>query len=338
MVDDALIAGIFEGRAAAVARAASIIENRSNGVDALLAALEPRLGRARRIGLTGPPGAGKSTLAAGLTTALRARALRVAVLAVDPTSPFTGGALLGDRIRLERVALDPGVFIRSMATRGSLGGLAAASRDVCDLLDAAGFDCIVVETVGVGQSELDVASMVDQVILVLVPESGDGIQALKSGVMEAADIIVINKADRPGAEPLRRDIEMALDLRTGPMERRRATTDLWRSPVVLTTALNGTGVPGVLDRLDQHWNWLAEGDGLRLRRRQRLTNRVRDLVDRAMQRWTWTTRGGAAQLAQALAGLEAAELTAITTAARIVAAVQGSAAGEQAPRTDPSLR
>lgn len=331
MVDDALIAAVLEGQVSAVARAASIIENRSDGVDTLLAAIEPRIGRARRIGLTGPPGAGKSTLAAGLTAALRERALRVAFVAIDPTSPFTGGALLGDRIRLERVALDPGVFIRSMATRGSLGGLAAATRDICDLLDAAGFDCIVVETVGVGQSELDVATMVDQVALVLVPESGDGIQALKSGIMEAADIIVINKADRPGAEQLRRDIEMALDLRTGPMRWRRATTDLWRSPVVLTTALNGTGVSGALDRLDRHWTWLAQGEGLRLRRQQRLTNRVRDLVDRAMHRWTWDNRGGAALLDQALAGLEAAELTAIATAARIVAAVQGSAAEDNAP-------
>jgi LAO/AO transport system kinase len=184
MRDDALLAALLEGRTPAVARAVSVVENGRPGFEALLAAIHPRVGRARRIGVTGPPEAGHT----------------VAVVAVDPTSPFTGGALLGDRIRMERVALDPGVFIRSMATRGSLGGLATSTREVCDVLDAAGFDRIIVETVGVGQSELDVARMVDTTVLVLVPESGDGIQALKSGVMEAADLFVINKSSISGWE------------------------------------------------------------------------------------------------------------------------------------------
>jgi LAO/AO transport system kinase len=193
----------FENRKpSALARVVSIVENHRPGFEALLGGMHPRTGRARRVGLTGPPGAGKSTIAALLVKRFRDAGLTVGVIAVDPTSPFTGGALLGDRVRMENVALDPGVFIRSMATRGSLGGLAAATREVADVLDAFGFDRLLIETVGVGQSELDVARTADSTILVLVPESGDSIQTLKAGVMEVADIFVVNKADRPGADRL----------------------------------------------------------------------------------------------------------------------------------------
>ena len=171
-------------RSSALARAISIVENRRPGAAQLLAALHPLLGRARRIGITGPPGAGKSTITTRLAELYRKKGLTVGIVAVDPTSPFTGGALLGDRIRMESVALDDGIFIRSMATRGALGGLAAATRDVCDVLDAYGFDRLLVETVGVGQSELDVARTADTSVLVIVPESGDSIQTLKAGLME----------------------------------------------------------------------------------------------------------------------------------------------------------
>ena len=206
---------VFAWNKAAIARAVSIVENRRDGWELLLAECHPVLGRARRIGITGPPGAGKSTLTTLLAETYLAEGLRVAIVAVDPTSPFTGGALLGDRVRMERVALHPNVFIRSMATRGSLGGLAVSTREVCDVLDAADVDRILVETVGVGQSELDIARLADTSVVVLVPESGDSIQTLKAGVMEIADLFVVNKADRPGADRLRNDIEMMLGLRSG---------------------------------------------------------------------------------------------------------------------------
>jgi LAO/AO transport system kinase len=212
---DLLISELLAGKTAALARAISVVENGRPGFERLLGEVHRSLGRARRVGVTGPPGAGKSTLVERMVTHYRASGLKVAVAAVDPTSPFTGGALLGDRIRMESVALDQGVYIRSMASRGSLGGLATTTREVCDLLDAAGFDRILVETVGVGQSELDVARMADSTVLVLVPESGDGIQTLKSGVMEIADIFVVNKADRTGADKLRQEIEVTLGIRRG---------------------------------------------------------------------------------------------------------------------------
>src|SRR5437016_8390683 len=203
------------GNPAALARVVSVVENHRPGFEEILASLHARTGRARRVGLTGPPGAGKSSITSLLVKRYREAGLRVGVVAVDPTSPFTGGALLGDRVRMENVALDPGVFIRSMATRGSLGGLAAATREVADVLDAFGFDRLVIETVGVGQSELDIARTADTTVLVLVPESGDSIQTLKAGVMEVADIFVVNKSDRPGADRLRNDVELMLGLRRG---------------------------------------------------------------------------------------------------------------------------
>jgi LAO/AO transport system kinase len=239
-----------------------------------------------------------------LVAAYRESGLPVAVVAVDPTSPFSGGALLGDRIRMDSVALDPGVFIRSMASRGSLGGLATTTREVCDLLDAAGFARIVVETVGVGQSELDVARMADSTVLLLVPESGDAIQTLKSGVMEAADIFVVNKADRPGAEKLRQEIEVTLGIRRGNAYRHvpahhgravgkpsgepaRGRSSDWDHPVMLAVASKGDGVAELVAALDRHHEWLAASGELAQRRRQRMFERTREVVDRATRRWLW---------------------------------------------------
>ena len=214
-----LLSDFDAGKRTALARAISIVENQRSGFLELLHHLHPRLGRSHRIGVTGPPGAGKSTLSAALVRQFRARGETVAVVAVDPTSPFTGGALLGDRIRMNDVGMDEGVFIRSMATRGSLGGIALATKEIADVMDAFGFERIIMETVGVGQSELDIARAADTTLVVLVPESGDGIQAMKAGLMEAADLFAINKSDRSGADRLAREVAMMLHMReatTGP--------------------------------------------------------------------------------------------------------------------------
>jgi LAO/AO transport system kinase len=329
------------GKRTALARTISIVENRRDGFLDLLNHVHPRLGRAHRIGITGPPGAGKSTLSAALVQHFRGEGKTVAVIAVDPTSPFTGGALLGDRIRMNDVAMDEGVFIRSMATRGSLGGLSITTKEIADVMDAFGFDYLIIETVGVGQSELDVAAAADSTAVVLVPESGDSIQAMKAGLMEIADLFVINKADRPGADRLAREVDMMLHLRLGnalknvpahhgviksKTERaRRIEVDpnVWSIPVLQTVAETAKGVSELASTLAKHREWLASTGELAERRRKRLTERVREAVERQLQGVVWRDKGGERILEEAMGDLESGRATPYTLAERIVRTTTG---------------
>lgn len=274
-----------------MARAISLIENESSDALPLLKQLYPHTGRAYRIGVTGPPGAGKSTLTSKLAKFYRNRNLRVGIIAVDPTSPFTGGALLGDRVRMTDVELDAGVFIRSMASRGSLGGLSKKAKESADILDAAGFDMILLETVGVGQSELDIARAADTTVVVLVPESGDGIQAMKAGLMEIADFFVLNKADRPGADQAVMSIKMILGFRAPhPGE---STTE-WIPDVIKTVASTGDGIDKVAEMIQRHKSMLESNSGLEKKRKQRLANTIRDIVEERLQIDFWNAERRAA--------------------------------------------
>jgi LAO/AO transport system kinase len=329
------------GKPAALARVVSIVENHRDGFEEILGSLHSRTGRARRIGLTGPPGAGKSTITALLARKFRDAGLRVGVIAVDPTSPFTGGALLGDRVRMENVALDPGVFIRSMATRGSLGGLAAATREVADVLDAFGFDRLLIETVGVGQSELDVTRTADSTLLVLVPESGDSIQTLKAGVMEVADIFVVNKADRPGADRLRNDVELMLGLRKGvsfgsvpahhgvdlkrtnPARAAREAAAApepvdWTPPVLSAVATREEGINELLAALDRHFTYLERSGKLHARRRERMRERVMDVVEQKVRGRLWKDTGTMSWLEQQLPSVEDGRATPFAVADQLL--------------------
>ncbi|UCC74835.1 MAG: methylmalonyl Co-A mutase-associated GTPase MeaB [Gemmatimonadota bacterium] len=349
-----LLKAFEAGEARALARAISWVENARPGFEGLLTALHDRVGRAHRIGITGPPGAGKSTLIYALAKVVRKDGERVGVVAVDPTSPFTGGALLGDRIRMTGTAGDDGVFIRSMASRGSQGGLATTTREVADLMDAYGFERVVVETVGVGQSELEIAEASDTTVVVLTPESGDSIQAMKAGLMEIADIFVVNKADRPEAARAAGELKTILRLRRGQvfdrvpahhgvdlteLAKRRAakpqaTGDAgqpaedegparWEIPVLLTVGHDGDGVPELVETLDAHYAWLKQTGELAKRRRERLLERVRAVVDRGLRTRVWRDGDGEALLDAARADLESGRRTPYDVAAEILKETSG---------------
>ncbi|MEJ2153387.1 MAG: methylmalonyl Co-A mutase-associated GTPase MeaB, partial [Gemmatimonadota bacterium] len=262
------MAGLLErfvrGDRRALARALTWIEDQQPGFEQLLHATHAGLGRAFRVGVTGPPGAGKSTLTEKFALLCRRRDQKVAILAVDPSSPFTGGALLGDRIRMQDLTLDDGVFIRSMASRGRLGGLATTSLEAADLLEAFGFDVVIHETVGVGQTERDIVSAADTTVVVLVPESGDAVQTMKAGLMEIADVFVVNKADRPGAENLERALTATLGLRPrGDRE--------WNPPIVRTVAVDGEGIQELSAAIDAHRTHCQESGALIAKQRARST-------------------------------------------------------------------
>lgn len=297
-IDD-LAARVRSGDIRALSRAISLIEDQTPEGRALLDSLYAPGGRAHRVGITGPPGSGKSTLVSGLTEKLRAQGAVVGILAVDPTSPFTGGAILGDRIRMQSHHGDPGVFIRSMASRGSLGGLATTTYEASEVMEAAGCEWIVIETVGVGQSEMEIVEAADTVVLVLVPESGDAVQVMKAGLMEAGDLYVINKFDREGGDRLEKELSLMLELaREERRTKSRTTTTCghWERPIVRTVAPKGVGVAELLTALTAHRDFLRQdpaawsahverriGHRLRTQLRDRLLQVL--LAERDLERW-----------------------------------------------------
>jgi LAO/AO transport system kinase len=286
-----LVERMLGGDRLALARLITLVENRSPAVPAIMRAVHARAQRGYVVGVTGPPGAGKSTVVDRITAALRAEGQTVGIVAVDPSSPFSGGAVLGDRIRMQAHALDAGVFIRSMATRGAFGGIARATGQVIKLLAAFGFDWTLVETVGVGQTELDIMKLADSTLVVLVPEAGDAVQAMKAGLLEAADVFVVNKADRPGAPALMAELQFTAHLQytgaTGPRD-----VD-WEIPVLSAEAQNDVGIAQVLTEIRRHRAALERAGALAARRRQRRRAELRGLlVERLTARVEHELRSG----------------------------------------------
>lgn len=322
------VAGLLErfvrGDRRALARALTWIEDQQPGFEQLLHATHAGLGRAFRVGVTGPPGAGKSTLTEKFALLCRRRDQKVAVLAVDPSSPFTGGALLGDRIRMQDLTLDDGVFIRSMASRGRLGGLATTSLEAADLLEAFGFDIVIHETVGVGQTERDIVSAADTTVVVLVPESGDAVQTMKAGLMEIADVFVVNKADRPGAGNLERALTATLGLRP------RADRE-WNPPIVRTVAVEGEGIEELAAAIDAHRTHCQQSGVLIAKQRARSAERIRDLVTRRIDVHLWERSGGEKILERALDRIRDGDATPYSVADEILAAVGFGPASARLP-------
>jgi LAO/AO transport system kinase len=266
-----------DGDARAVARLISLVEDESSALREVMAGLAPYTGNAQIVGITGPPGVGKSTSTNALVKELRAVGKRVGVLAVDPSSPFSGGALLGDRVRMQDHALDKDVYIRSMASRGHLGGLAWSTPQALRVLDAAGCDVVLIETVGVGQSEVEIAGLADTTLVLTAPGMGDGIQAAKAGILEIGDLFVVNKADRDGAEQVRRDLRNMIALADRPDES-------WKPPIVLTVAQTGQGVDEVVEKVDEHRRWLESSGELARRRVRRARDEIEAIAVTALRR------------------------------------------------------
>lgn len=277
---DGLIERFEKGGVAAAARLITMVENGGEEVEWIMDALFSKVKGAYRVGFTGPPGAGKSSLVYLLSKVFRGKEREIGIIAVDPTSPFSGGALLGDRIRMQKLSEDPHIFVRSLASRGSLGGISNCTDEVADLLDAFGKDLVLIETVGVGQSELEVAEKTHTVVVILVPESGDGIQAMKAGLMEIGDIFVMNKSDHPDADLAAREIEDTLRLKDVP-------EGDWRPPVLQTSALEGKGIENVVAEIENHRRWLEERNLIEEKRRRILRSRVRGAFMDKLERRLW---------------------------------------------------
>lgn len=276
---------ILSGDKPALAQTISLIENDSDEADKILSSLYPYLGKAHRIGITGPPGVGKSTIVNELARVIRERHKTIGIIAIDPTSIFSGGAILGDRIRMQKIGIDEGVFIRSMATRGCLGGLSRATSEVADLLDASGKAYVIIETVGVGQSEVEIFKNVDTTILVLSPESGDAIQVMKAGIMEIANVIIVNKSDRPGADVL-------LDaIRNAQQITKESQSPISHSvPIFKTEAINSIGITEVVDHLEKRWQHLNTSGELNRKRREVMKERLKSLILNRFEEKIWQSK------------------------------------------------
>jgi LAO/AO transport system kinase len=309
-VNDGLAPAVASGDPLALARAISLVEEGYPRGEAILAALFPRTGRARVIGVTGPPGVGKSSLVNRLVSHYRSRNRTLGVVAVDPSSAFSGGAVLGDRIRMSEHTLDDSVFIRSMASRGQFGGLSRATRDAVDLMDASGRDPILIETVGVGQDEVDVVRVADSVLVVLTPGQGDDIQAIKAGILEIADVFVINKADQPGADRLASDLEAMMSL---------GEPRPWRPPILRTVATEGTGTEELAEAIDRHGRFLLENGALQARRRAGLSARFLEILREQLLQGLVTDEIGREDLAEYGARLESRRIDPYTAAREAIA-------------------
>lgn len=281
MIDSLLIDKLLNGDKRAIARIISFIESDNYLTSEYLKELYNKVGNAYRIGITGPPGAGKSTITNQLTKLYRKQNKKVGIIAVDPTSPFTGGALLGDRVRMTDVGMDQGVFIRSMATRGSLGGLSKKAIDAADLLDAAGFDIVILETVGVGQSELDIAQAADTTIVVLVPESGDSVQAMKAGLMEIADLFVLNKSDRPGSQQAYTALQTILMIKAHD-------DNTWIPKIIKAVASENKGIDEIVEEIEKHKLFLFDKNLFQKKRQNQARSRIKEIVENKLKEKLWS--------------------------------------------------